>query len=703
MQQRLAQSPRFQGSEPTLAGYIYDFTNAGNSDQFVRTTKEVALYVGRKYTKFTGDLVQAVKDLQLTDPEPPAEPGDAANAVQLKRWELAEKTHQSKVESYADFRAGLYSVVLGQCTETMKAKLEARAEFAATSQDGIALLRLIRTIIHTFEGRSNLVNEANKLKSRFYSMKQGKYETLIHYRARFESMVDAMEEVNLSIVDPCVLEQVAVRNGRTLATATAEDTEEARQRVLANQFIRAANYRFDAYKRELENGVLNRRDEYPATLADAAEVMDRRVDESPTHVSGGDGVAFVQSGASNTGGAVADHVDQSAGNHAHIRCFKCGTMGHFANRCPEQSQQGATMALAGLAIPKTWILLDNQSTVHLFNNPELLKNIQESEKQLAVTSNGGTMVTRKVGSFPGFGKVWFDPKAITNILSLKAVQDQYRVHFDSGVANTFYVDMGENGVMEFRQSPEGLYYYDTNKDHEHAAVSLVNTVASNKTKYSNDDYLRALTARKIQALIGRPSMKDYTRIVKGGLLPNCPISQEDIVAAEDIFGPEVGCLKGKTVRKKAPKVNETNRHGVPVSILSRYRDVTLCVDVMHINGIPFLVTISKHIHFGTVEAMKSKKTPEILKAVQRVIKIYKQRGFRVTWAMVDNEFEPIRGELADLGVGMNETGRDEHVPQIERYIRTIKERTRAVYNMLPFTQMPTILLLSRWRVQWCFG
>jgi hypothetical protein len=61
MQQRLAQSPRFQGSEPTLAGYIYDFTNAGNSDQFVRTTKEVALYVGWKYTKFTGDLVQAVK------------------------------------------------------------------------------------------------------------------------------------------------------------------------------------------------------------------------------------------------------------------------------------------------------------------------------------------------------------------------------------------------------------------------------------------------------------------------------------------------------------------------------------------------------------------------------------------------------------------------------------------------------------------
>jgi hypothetical protein len=115
---------------------------------------------------------------------------------------------------------------------------------------------------------------------------------------------------------------------------------------------------------------------------------------------------------------------------------------------------------------------------------------------------------------------------------------------------------------------------------------------------------------------------------------------------------------------------------------------------MHINGIPFLITVSKQIHFGTVEAIKSKMIPEILKAVQRVIKVYKQRGFGVTWAMVDNECKPTRGDLADLGFRLNETGRDKHVPQIERYIRTIKERTRAVYNMLPFTQMPAILVIK---------
>jgi hypothetical protein len=204
----------------------------------------------------------------------------------------------------------------------MKAKLEARAKFLTASQDGIDLLRLIQMIIHTFEGRSNFVNEANKLTGQFYGMKQGKYETIIHYQARFESMVNAMEEVN-----PCVLQHVAEKNGRTLATATAADREEARQRVIANQFIRAANYRYDGYKHELENGVLNGRDEYPATLADAAKVMDHsRVEDAPGHVLGSDGVAFLQAGAETKGQSSQGQNTQEENQHAHIQCFNCGTV-----------------------------------------------------------------------------------------------------------------------------------------------------------------------------------------------------------------------------------------------------------------------------------------------------------------------------------------------------------------------------------------
>jgi hypothetical protein len=37
--------------------------------------------------------------------------------------------------------------------------------------------------------------------------------------------------------------------------------------------------------------------------------------------------------------------------------------------------------------------------------------------------------------------------------------------------------------------------------------------------------------------------------VEHNLIPNCPIGRSDILAAEDILGPNVHSLKGKTVRR----------------------------------------------------------------------------------------------------------------------------------------------------------
>jgi hypothetical protein len=101
------------------------------------------------------------------------------------------------------------------------------------------------------------------------------------------------------------------------------------------------------------------------------------------------------------------------------------------------------------------------STIHLFKNPKLLKNIHEDHRQDTMASNGVTARTNWKGMFPGFGDAWYDPQAITNILSLKAVQEKYQIQYDRKMGNTFVVDMGSNSMMKFYQSPEGLYYYDT--------------------------------------------------------------------------------------------------------------------------------------------------------------------------------------------------------------------------------------------------
>lgn len=61
---------------------------------------------------------------------------------------------------------------------------------------------------------------------------------------------------------------------------------------------------------------------------------------------------------------------------------------------------------------------------------------------------------------------------------------------------------------------------------------------------------------------------------------------------------------------------------------------------------------------------------------------------------MDREFEPLRGDLAEIGVSLNTTARDEHVGDIEGFIRTIKERMRATYNTLSYRNMPPRLVIE---------
>jgi len=41
-----------------------------------------------------------------------------------------------------------------------------------------------------------------------------------------------------------------------------------------------------------------------------------------------------------------------------------------------------------------------------------------------------------------------------------------------------------------------------------------------------------------------------------------------------------------------------------------------------------------------------------------------------------------------MGIMLNITGRDEHVPEIEQYIRTVKESIWSIVNNLPFENYP---------------
>jgi hypothetical protein len=109
------------------------------------------------------------------------------------------------------------------------------------------------------------------------------------------------------------------------------------------------------------------------------------------------------------------------------------------------------------------------------------------------------------------------------------------------------------------------------------------------------------------------------------MVKNLPITTEDITIAEDTFGPDVGALKGKVTRNKPAPVT-SDYIEIPKELIANHQHITLCMDGMRINGIPFLTTICKNIKYRTAEWIPN-QIPEGYRSVfENVFRIYKLTG-----------------------------------------------------------------------------
>jgi hypothetical protein len=226
---------------------------------------------------------------------------------------------------------------------------------------------------------------------------------------------------------------------------------------------------------------------------------------------------------------------------------------------------------------------------------------------------------------------------------------------------------------------------------EHGMI-MVNTVKENKNKYSARDIQRAKLAKKVQDMIRRPSTQQYMSIIVNNLLPNCNVTANDIKMAEDIFEPNLGSLKGKMTRRKTVHVEAYDPLPILITIMDKYHNITLAMDIMFINNNSFFTSISPHIGFGTAEKLANRQSDNLRKDIIGICKVYALQGFKITMVLGDNEFEVLRGELSQIQIQLNTAAADEHVPEIERYNRTIKERCCSIYNTLPYKKIPHIML-----------
>jgi hypothetical protein len=172
---------------------------------------------------------------------------------------------------------------------------------------------------------------------------------------------------------------------------------------------------------------------------------------------------------------------------------------------------------------KEVILLDSQSTMDLFCNADLVRKISKSRFNTRLKSNGGTMVVTRKATVEGYNKaVWFSTRAITNIIALHNLIDQYRVTYDSDdLMFILHQESESKPNMEFKMHKSGLHYYDPRKEHH---ITFVNTVLENKTGFTKRQIKCAEITRNLYKTLSYPSMKDFKWVIRSNKIKDYPVA-----------------------------------------------------------------------------------------------------------------------------------------------------------------------------------
>ena len=349
------------------------------------------------------------------------------------------------------------------------------------------------------------------------------------------------------------------------------------------------------------------------------------------------------------------------------------------------SSRGVMNANVQQALCAYKLYLDTMGSHHQLHSEEYApEGPYESDTVMKSSCNAGVTTMNeklRIGNI----EFWYGRNGIANILSVPQLErDGYNLTYTTG--GTWVVVTPDGKTIDFKRESggvtDGMHYIDLREEID--GITHVNaqipTVKDKIEGYTKKEVEQAHLARRMLATMAYPSERDFQNMVSKRMIQNCPISLSDIARANEIFGPDVATLRGKTVRPKSKRV-ELPPSRVPRAFYLQHRIVQLVGDIMYCNGNPFLITLSRKIRLLTAEVVASRTTKCLGRALNSVIKRYARYGFEVRVILMDVEFEKVKDTcLVDIEC----VAPREHVGEIERAIRVIQERARCLTSVLPF-------------------
>ncbi|KAL7556597.1 hypothetical protein ACA910_003488 [Epithemia clementina (nom. ined.)] len=737
-----------------LSDYMYYLGSVKTAADYEVTTRFLMNWIRTNY-EYREDIASSLEDGAMINPrkwEPTLKrstnPGDSKTKEQVttenKQYEMIFKEELTKYfkrkEILTTNTVKVYAFLWEQCGKSMQMKIESQKDFTSTiDKNPIKLLKAIREHALNYQNNKYEMTVILDALHTLVTLKQRENKGLQDYTRRFKTCRDVLES---HIGGPIELMKVVKAEKGYDVSKCKEFMKKSFERFMTYVYIdNADKNKYGSLLSGLATQHSLGNNQYPTEIVEATNVLsNHRFDKTPQKKQ-------------NENKQDSNRKDKKEGQDGQEplvmsfaqmegKCYCCGKAGHKSPECrykdkakeewainkakreqshnqtgppsqineqqlanAQQSQAGSLTTTtenksihgwAGVHINmyqssnmKDWILLDNQSTVSIFCNEKLVYDIHEVKETMDLSTNAGTLEVRHKATVPGFGLVWFDTRAITNIFSFAEMEDKHRITYEDHNGKKAFVVHLDDRQVKFCRSKNGLYYYKPK--YNTREITMVEAIEENKRMFTPRQVKRAKTARALYYAIGTPSLKDFKMIVQSKVIRNNLVTVEDIDLADQIFGPDIGSLKGKLIRKRpTPIVNDYIE--IPSELIRQHEDVQLCINTMFINGLPFLTTTSRHIMYRTACYLQQQSMDHYWSALQDIFRIYNAAGFRITKIHADNEFHSLQENLKNLeNIEIKLANAQEHVPEAERNIRIIKERVRATFHRLPFTKITKIM------------
>lgn len=342
---------------------------------------------------------------------------------------------------------------------------------------------------------------------------------------------------------------------------------------------------------------------------------------------------------------INSNINQSTYHVEHrSKCAYCEQNGHSAQECNQLSQDKSNRNNTSLAA----IILDTGSTIHVVNNRKLLEKLRPTTVKIKGVSGSQETATEE-GEIPNIGKAVIMEKSPENLISHQQLLDN---GFDISYGNQTFTARRGQYVIEFKLDPIKRLY-------------------TNYTLLSSTN--GAKEARKIHEALGHPSDSTMKKAIDQQIISI--ITKEDVDEATRQLGRCESCIQAKSTEPAAP-AREKNTDISPGE--SIHTDIVFVGKKKHKKTILF--SVDEASGYVMSICLKNKKKDTVLGALTQQINQLKAFGHTVKKIQCDEESAIIGAEsqINQLEIMVTTASPYRHDKMVERYVRTLKERIRAI-------------------------